>query len=226
MNRVVILQLARLQSERMPNKPLALVGGERLIDRGLKYMQAMSDMGAKPLLACHPKDEDLVQAAMMHGVQVVDMPESAVAGETWEECFNPIADEVARHGDWVFNANFLCRPFLRYQTGWRVVNYLKSTKLPFVCVQRHRGMVWSSSGTPVIGHRCTANTKTNPEYWDLAHIGYGVPAWLLHADDRIVSAACNPYEVDLDFAEQIDIDTPDDLALARAVTTLDLSHAR
>jgi hypothetical protein len=66
-------------------------------------------------------------------------------------------------------------------------------------------------------HGCfpRADTKNNPVYFRLAHLGYAHPADLWDEVTLAVQARPEPFELLPE--ERIDIDTPDDLALASLV---------
>jgi hypothetical protein len=65
------------------------------------------------------------------------------------------------------------------------------------------------------GLRRLADTKTNPGYYRLAHLGYGHPAILW--DEAELARHSVPWPVDIDPLERIDIDRPEDLEFARVV---------
>ncbi len=80
---------------------------------------------------------------------------------------------------------------------------------------RERGIVWNDREEVLIGSGEVADTKNNPLYFRLAHLGYAHPADLW--DEQGLAATARPEAFSLLPDEQIDIDTPEDLAFARVV---------
>lgn len=216
MRRIGILQGARLASKRVPRKLLEVVGGERLIDRGLRLLRAVqAATGASPFLALWAGDRELWDAAAAQQIEVVEISREAVEAEEWQDAFAGLADKLAHRFDWIVDANFLCRPFLTADTAQRIVQRAAVANQPFVCTCTHRGLLWNEYGKQIHGWHQTANTKRNPVYHDLAHLGYGFPTAML-ADEAAASQAV-PFPVALHWWEKIDVDTPDDLDFARSV---------
>lgn len=219
MNRVAIVQFARLDSQRLPQKLLEYVDGERLIDRGLSYLQRLgASTGAVPFLAISPQDLPLVAAAKRFHIQMLSLDERADSSRIWPELIAPFVEFLYDRFDVVWDANICCRPFLRQVTGEFIVRQCEATKRPFVGVTRKRGVVWSEqSPSPVIGPGELADTRRNPHYFELGHLAYCWPTWALTLPEPQLAEIVQPLELHLDWAERIDIDTPDDLAQARAV---------
>lgn len=219
MNRVAIVQFARLRSQRVPRKLLEHVGERCLIDRGLSYLQRLSaTTGAVPFLAVSPRDTPLAAAAERFGVPVLSLDERAETAGIWPELVAPFVEFLSDRFDVVWDANVCCRPFLRQTTGEFIVRQCEATKRPFVGVTRKRGVVWSEhSPSPVIGAGALADTRRNPHYFELGHLVYCWPTWALPLSEAQLAEIVQPLELHLDWAERIDVDTPDDLAQARAV---------
>jgi hypothetical protein len=217
MRRIGILQGARLASKRVPQKLLLDVGGQRLIDRGLRrLLDVQAATGAIPFLVLWEGDQPLWHAARSLGVDVVPISSDAIEAEAWGDCFAGLAERLAARFDWLVDANFLCRPFLKAATAASIVRHAATATRPFVCTHRQRGLLWDGDGRLLLGHGQTANTKTNPVYHDLAHLAYGLPTELLGREAE-VAALVEPFAVELSFAERVDIDTPDDVAFANVV---------
>lgn len=219
MNRVAIVQFARLDSQRVPQKLLEQVGGARLIDRGLSYLRKLGDRTqAVPFVAVHPRDLPLTAAAERYGIRVLTLDDRADRARLWPELIEPFIEFLYDGFDVVWDANLCCRPFLRQCTGEFIVRQCQATKRPFVGVTRQRGVVWSErSPSPVIGAGELADTRQNPHYFELGHLAYCWPTWALSLPEAQLAEIVQPLEIPLDWAERIDIDTPEDLAHARAV---------
>lgn len=215
--RLGILQFARLASQRLPGKHLMEIGGERLIDIGTRYMSRLRDAtGAVPILACSPSDEPLVESARRHHVVVLPLSTEMKHSEHLEDLIAALVPPVKKLCDWVWHPNIPCRPFSRLETGIRILDYCRTAERPFVCATQKRGIVWAE-GKTIIGAGRTANTKSNPVYFELSHLGYGFPVEALAYSEEELAAACEPISFEIDWAERIDIDVLQDLEFARVV---------
>jgi hypothetical protein len=219
MNRVAIVQFVRLNSHRLPRKLLEVVGGIRLIDRGLNYLRRLSDAtGATAFVGVSPRDAELADAVNQCGLRMLRLDDRGEQAASWPELIGPFAEQLRAEFDFVWDANICCRPFLRLETGEFLVRQCQAAQRPFVGVTRKRGIVWTeTSPVPVIGMNEIADTRRNPHYFELAHLAYGWPVWALRLDESQLAKLSQPLEIPLDWAERIDIDTADDLAHARAV---------
>lgn len=215
--RVTILQAAHLASKRIPNKLLERVGGVRLIDSGLELLrQVERPTGAIAILMAPQADKELIQAAANHSVEVARIGEHYGA-----QYLHGLPFRLTERFDWVFLSNFLLRPFLSVDHAVGCVQRCFGAARPFVTVQQHRGIVWNSDMECEIGVGETADTKHNPIYYDLAHLGYGCPASMALNDIELAYAA-EPWPVELTRLEEIDIDTPNDLEFARIIHEMEL----
>ncbi len=210
--RIAIFQGARLDSKRVPRKLLQPVGGLTLLERGLRLLRDVSvATGATPIIACPPEDSVIAETAQIWGIEVVP----ATNGEGWVAAFSGIAKLLAGRFDWIIDANFLCRPFLSADTVQRIVNHAMRSERPFVVTCQHRGLLWDGGGRQIHGNGQVSDTKQNPVYQDLSHLGYGMPVAMLA--DEAAAAQAEPFPVVLRAVERIDVDTPDDLAFARMI---------
>lgn len=219
MNRVCCLQFVRLKSSRIPNKLLQSVGGVRLIDSGCRYLFELGwRMKITPIIACHPRDVELIEAAKDAGVEVLELDNQADAARIWPELIRPYIGLLAERFDVVWDANVCCRPFLRGDTGDFIARQCLAAERPFVAVTRKRGIVWSeTSPVPVIGAGELADTRNNPHYFEPAHLAYVWPMHMLPLPEKTLAEAVTPLELRLHWKEQIDIDTPEDLEHARII---------
>lgn len=224
MNRVCCLQFARLASSRLPNKLLHAIAGERLIDRGCRYLKAMEKRtGVVPILAT--PDAELITAARDAGIEAIVLDEQAARARIWPELIQPYVGLLADRFDVVWDANVLCRPFLRPETGDFIASQCLETQRPFVAVVRRRGIIWSeTSPVPVIGAGELADTRNNPHFFEPSHLAYVWPACMLPLPEESLAQEVVPLEIRLDWKERIDIDTPEDLQAANAIARLD-QHA-
>lgn len=219
--RIGILQFARLNSKRVPQKLLQQVGGERLIDRGLRYLRRLHEAtGAEAVICCPPEDRELIDIAAAAGVGNIPDQATAKSPEQHDPLFAQLVAPLAERFDIVWDANVFCRPFLRLSLGVEIIHRCQTTIGPFVLTTESRGIVWNRFGVLISGHGELANTKTNPTYQTLAHLGYGLPASCLGQSEVILSGRCKPSPIAQDWLDRIDIDTPDDLEFARAVADL------
>lgn len=228
MNRVCCLQFARLASRRIPEKFLQKIGDEALIDRGCRYMAEVSRRtGIVPILAVHTADSPLIAAAKRAGVRVLPLDDRAKTARIWPELIQPYTESLAEEFDVVWDANVCLRPFLKVETGEFLARQCLATARPWVAVVRRRGIIWSEfSPVPVIGDGELADTAQNPSYFEPSHLAYVWPSQYLRMPERELADMVTPLEVRLDWRERIDIDTPEDLELARFVAQGILGEAQ
>lgn len=218
MRRVCVLQCAHLASQRVPNKLLLEIGGQSLLHRGLaRLRKVQGHTGAPPIMIAWPGDAALMDAADHYGVEVLPISEEASQGNTAEVVYAGLTAKLQGRFDWCFVANFLCRPFLHWTTAATVVRQARRSETAFVTTTLQRGLVWDALGNAVIGAGQTADTKFNPGYHVLAHLGYGLPVNLLERPERELAAAARPYSVPMRWEERIDIDTPEDAEFAARI---------
>jgi hypothetical protein len=215
--RTAVIQSMHLGSRRLPCKLLEEVGGRALVDSGLGQLTRVGRSLAVSVLGAVPAGEtELEEACRRWGVEVFPLTVAVGAAVTYEEVFAGWAGRLRDRFDWVFDANFACRPFLRDETVALLLGRLRTAERPFVSTLRVRGLVWDDQGEPVIGAREVADTTRNPWHHTLANLGYGFPVGML-GDEWALADAAEPFPVELWPEERIDIDTPADLTFARTV---------
>lgn len=218
MTRICILQFAHLGSTRIPLKMLQEVGGRRLIDRGLDYMRQLGHQtGAVPILAAHPRDAALIEAARRYEVEWMPLDDRADAAESWPTLIGPLCGRLMSRFDWIWDANLCCHPFLRLRTGRAIIGRMESTSEPFTVVTEKRGVVWDQDDRVILGAGELANTRRNPVYRELAHLAYCWTRAALPWPEAELARVVRPFPLELDWMERLDIDTPDDLDFARLV---------
>jgi hypothetical protein len=213
--RVAVTQLIHLGSRRFPRKILERLGTRTLLDRGLDLLRSVRDeCGVEVFVGVASSETELVDVVAHSGLSQIDIGPAA-QGNTCDEIVAGWSDAMPGLCDWVFEANFICRPFLHLETVRRLMKSVRATGVPFVTVLEERGMLWDDDGRPLLGKGEVADSRHNPNYLRLAHLGYAHPAdmWTV----RDLAPAALPLLVSLSPLERIDIDTPEDLKLARLV---------
>lgn len=126
---IAIVQFARLQSERIPNKMLQVVGGLTLIERACEYMLKVK--GLRQNVDCYliVPDSDgelvrLIDKPQYQGIKLRLMNPDQSSGRIWPELIKPFIHELKEY-DWVWDANIACHPFLKLQTGLDIVDNLQ-----------------------------------------------------------------------------------------------------
>lgn len=221
MNRVAIFQRARLASQRVPRKLLAKVGGRTLLDRGLRWMRRVAETtGAVPVVACPPGDTEIVEAVQAMRMTLIPLDDHATRSECWSDHYGPLVEPLSEICDWIWDANILCRPFLSTRIGVTAARYAAFATIPAVLTTRKRGIVWDSGDNTVIGSGQMANTKTNPVYQELSHLGYLLPVSMLAQPEATTAAACHPLSIPMGWMDRIDVDDMEDLQMAQFVGDL------
>lgn len=217
MKRICIAQCARLGSTRIPNKLLEKIGNKTLLEIGLRKMTDLQSLtGATSLLCVHESETVLIEAANKYGVEVFLREKISVTQENYNLCFAGWKGRLRDRFDWMLDINLLCRPFLNMSTIEKMVQEAHSKEHPFVTVVEKRGILWNFAGRCILGEGETANTRENPKYFELAHVGYGMPISYV-GDEYQLTRELRTLVLDLDEEEKIDIDTPEQLEFARKV---------
>jgi hypothetical protein len=215
--RVCILQLAHLGGTRVPRKPLLYVGAWRLIDRALWLLtEAQKATGAVPILAVCLKDKELVDAAAKAQVEILELSEVAATSSNCDTICEGMAAKLSPRFDWVASVNLVDRPFTRLGTLVKFLALCETETRPFVATNLRRGLLWNEDGRQMLGKGEPADTKTNPLYHEISHLGYGHPVGMLDSI-AVLAASAGPVAIPLTWRERIDIDTWEDHEMARTV---------
>lgn len=212
------LTWGRLNSQRIPRKLLEEINGRTLLDRGLTYIRRLCDLtGAIPILATAKSEMDIAAAAQAAGVVVVYASDSCTQTEDYNSQIQPLRCQLeALNITRLWVNNCLCHPFSRLDTGAAIMRLAAQHMQEYVLTLARRGIIWDERGSVISGQLQHANTKTNPLYHRLSHFGYVTSLDFLSEPEELMAPRIVPYPIDLRWYERIDIDTYDDLELARA----------
>lgn len=214
MRSLAILQAIHLNSQRVPRKMLARVGEKTLLEIGLEKLRQVHLERRVPILfAVSYEDQELCNLVDAQGFERIEIGQVAASADGYQAVFTDWTQGLANRFDWVIDANFICRPFLRLETILDFVDRAMIAKEAFVACVAERGLIWSQTGKMLLGIGQVADTKNNPVYYRLAHLGYAHPANLWN--EQMLAAAARPESFSLLPAECIDIDTANDLEFAR-----------
>jgi hypothetical protein len=208
-----LLQFARLGSTRLPRKLLERVGTSTLAERGMRYISELK--GITPYIACPETDTELIELAESYKINVLPMNAPTSSADQWTNLIKPFIPELMKY-DHVWDANILCHPFLRKKTGQFIIDRM-SLSFPVCFTLRERNVLYNQLGEQINSCGQLANTKTNGIYYRPSHVGYVFPKTYLTYSEAELSRDVVSIEIHLTKAEQIDIDTRDDLELAQAV---------
>ena len=136
-----------------------------------------------------------------------------MTSEVYDDCFGGWSARLAPRFDWALLTNIICRPFVKCATILKMHEAAQTYRHAFVTVTRHRGILWDENRTCMLGQGQTADTRGNPVYYALAHMGYGIPFSVF---DRETAVVKDQELLPLELAEEeaIDIDTPAQLEFA------------
>lgn len=216
MAKLTILQFAHLGSVRVPQKLLALLEGKSLLEIGIeKLVRLKKETGVEVTLAVGEEETVLIEAARRNNLNYILRDQRSISSENWEDTVDTFKDKLNAQFDWVLDLNILCRPFLRYETIVRLVDLVNENPAPLVFVKGERGIVWDGDKNKILGAGFLADTKHNPVYYRLSHIGYHYPT--VNLEESHLSSICEPSEIELQPEELIDIDTILDLEFAQRI---------
>lgn len=212
--KLALLQLVHLQSHRIPRKIMQEVGGQSLLTRGVqKLMNVAQATDCTLVIGCPTTDTELCRYVDDLGIRRVCVLPGDAAADDHASIVRGFKDVIAHDFDWVFCVNAVCRPFLKEETLMQIIGTARNRRRPFICTLYERGILWTGGNEKIYGHDRLPDTKNNPSYLRLAHIGQVHPADLW--DEAEQAHALLPQVISLTPAERIDIDTPEDLEFAR-----------
>jgi len=212
--RIAVLSLLRLNSSRVKEKHIQLIGGIPLAERALQITKSVGRHDVFPIAAICPIDKPLIEIAKRVGVPIlersIESRNTENAARIWDQKF---VDQMKKF-DWVVEVN-PCLPFLKSETiELGVVRIQGGESVSFMTAYRDRGFVWDENGKRVIGPHTMADTKTNPYYYSICHCLHVYPIEDLGDEARMVTRGILPVKREPQF---LDIDTPDDLRLCQAL---------
>lgn len=235
MSRIAIVQFARLASSRIPNKLLQTVNGMPLIERAFRYMSLLSSkypsrsstegqqsgLAVESWVACPETDKPIIELATRYGINVTAY-DSNHTGRIWPELirFEPLFTHLSTF-DWIIDANIACHPFLTLKSYETILSHLSSSTVykdyGYVFVLQERDTLWDAEGNYIHNEGYLADTKNNWPYYRPAHIAYCFPSSLLDQSERVLANNLEIVPISLTKMEQIDIDTEEDLLIAKRV---------
>lgn len=216
MRKLAIVQAIHLGSRRVPRKLLENVGEQSLLEIGLSKLKALQRVrNVAAVFAVSYADRELREAIDAQGFERIEIGTVAAEADSYATVFTHWTKGLAERFDWVIDANIICRPFLQLETLVSLVDRAATAQHPFVACLEERGILWDHEGQCLTGSGQVADTKKNPIYRRLAHLGYAHPADMW--DEATLAAESRPEVFSLLPAEQIDIDTFTDLEFARIV---------
>lgn len=216
MRRLAIVQAIHLSSRRVPRKLLERIGDRTLVEWGLQRLtQVQLLRNVSALIAVSYEDRPLRELVDAHGIERIEIGAVTAAADGYANVFSDWTRGLSARFDWVIDANIVCRPFLRLETVVDLVDRALLAEQPFVATVAERGLIWNEDRQMLIGIGQVADSKNNPRYFRLAHLGYAHPADLW--EEGLLSRVSRPEAFSLQPVEHIDIDTPEDLAFARIV---------
>ena len=213
MRRVMLYNTMRLNSQRVPRKMLESIGDCTLAERAVQMMLVCREFGVTPIAGVCWTDAELIAICERNGIEVHVRDERSRDGEDVEDAYWDVPTAFGGQFDWMVMIN-LCHPFLRRATLEVICRAALVSEVPLVTVRRQRGLIWNAQQELLLGQGTTANTKTNPEYFVLAHVAYLCPVAACH-DTKALNTSLELLELDLQPGELIDIDVQSDLEAAR-----------
>lgn len=233
--KVAIVQFARLQSYRIPNKMLEIVGGDTLFGRSCSYLLSLRDSrpGVIPIIIVPAADKALISIAESHGIRCLTMTVEQASHRLWPDLIKPFIPELSLY-DWVWDANIACHPFLRLETGHAVIDCLQGNSPSNVEPQldaivfalQERNVLWDQMYCQVWprGAYVLADTARNPPFLKPSHIAYCYRPSALDQDEETIASKLVAYSIHMTKEEQIDIDNYEDLQLARRLAVTDRAY--
>lgn len=213
MNQIALVQFARMDSQRLPGKPLIRLGchKESLIEHAIQMMLAVADRdnNVHPIIICPEQDKEIIDIADKFGVEYYTMPMTFRA-RIWPELIQPFLFYLKDY-DFVADLNLMCHPLLQLSTLKEITNLCHKLTFPFTIVTEHRGVIWDDGRDYLLGRGQLADTRNNPRYLIPAHIAYCWQQHHLHLREKELANTVIPVPMNLSQAELLDIDTKEDV---------------
>lgn len=228
---VAIVQCGRLASTRVPDKLLQEVNGISLIDRAFEYMLNISQLrpNIKPIFICPQSDKILMESAEAYGIFYIGLTEDDAKGRQWTDLIQPsYCMDILQQYDWIWDANIACHPFLTIKTGLNIIDDCQGFEtqrgiypkgLPRVYVLEQRDIIWNNKGLCINGTEQLADTKNNPVCYRPSHIAHCYSRSWLRASEAHIANNLFPIPLSLSKMEQLDIDTEEDMDIARRLAS-------
>lgn len=216
--RIGIYTAMRQGSFRLKQKLLLPVGDKLLCEWSFARASEAAAAARVPFVTgIWPNDTELVALAKRHGVEVISRTDVSARGETSETVWDPpLVSKLCERFDWIVQIN-ACRPFLPVATIVSFVDQVRLTTsdIPLLAVFEHRGWVWNSHKERVVGiDEQYLNTKTSEAFYLPAHCLYAYPTKMLGT--ALMCANYSLVEIPYTLEHTIDVDTAEDLKMARA----------
>ncbi len=189
-------------------KPLCAWSLERLRD-------AAERCGVDSAAVICPEEEPLMDVAGYLGVSILARPLSSAVSDDFETIYDSAWVQSLRDAyDWILLAN-AGLPFVPGSSYCRFIELAKTESRPFISAFCHRGYVWDEEEKPLLPITQPLDTRSSSRYLVPSHCFYGFPSPLFGTPESYSSL--RPIEVPYDLRHRTDIDTLDDLTLARAI---------
>lgn len=214
--RVCAISIVRLQSSRVPRKMIQEIGGKPLCEWALgRLQQAAKDCQVDCGAVICPDEVELMEIATRLEITVLPRTITSAVSNEFETIYEqkwvrPLCDSY----DWILVINSSL-PFVPISSYQRFIELAKTAMRPFISAFRYRGYVWDENGKALLEINKPLDTKTSPVYMVPSHCFYGFSSDLFGTPEAYFSL--QPVEVPKDICHCTDIDTMDDLRMARAI---------
>lgn len=217
MNNVAVIMPARLASERIPNKPLAMLWpGHRLIDNALHKLDILRDICPNVLTSFAEEDVELCAAGRSWNFDNIKLSAEDSRGG-WSEMSRSWIDLPY---DFLVPLNLVCHPFVRIETLVQIIDEAKKAPLdssPLIHCKMERTLAWDITSRPLFPMDKPLDTKKAPRLLTPTHIA-DIYSPKICGDAQ--GPICKPMPfitLGLQAIELLDIDTPDQLELVQKV---------
>lgn len=208
-----VITFARLSSIRVPRKMIEPLGGRPLLEIHLEKLAIASrNKCCEAAICMWPGQKELVDIVNATGVDIIAMPESSVHGETLTEIYAPsFCKNVQERFDVIVITNACC-PFVTVADIESWIDIGQNASCSMMPVYERRDFLYNSTFERISG-AIALNTKTNPVFYHSCHVFR-----IVFSNDFGNERYCTgkPFVVPRHVRWQIDIDTPEDVELARA----------
>lgn len=219
--RILVVSIMRMGSTRVPDKMMQKIGGVSLAEIAIRNLREVDSIicNTSVDVGVLVRDEELFNLARQNGVQVFNRSEGSVAVPQTDRIWSLCGDDVHKKYDVVLKVN-PCMPFLTVDTIKEAIEHSKEH--PFwTSVYKNYGWLWGAYGEMLSRQGSFPRSDINgPPYYTMGSIFWSFSSeslnWLDLTRWQKCAEGIRQYDKTTGI-EFFDVDTPEDLELARII---------
>lgn len=213
MNKVVVLCMMRLGSERLPGKLMNDLGGKPMAQWCLESLKAAAESQKADLRCAVPEsDEPLIEIAKSLKVKTILRDAQSANGESTQDVYNETVLKPLQRQQMAVVVGG-CMPFVSVKEYRKAIKIASTSSEEGSSAFYLRGFVWDEDRDLILGSR-ELNTKFSPGFYIPAHVYSIFDLRLMRKGTSFLHP--RPIEVTRTITNMIHVDTEDDWKTAQA----------